>query len=402
LFGPPFHVHRGEALRHTGEISYEVAHQSTGRVCPSVLKSRAAWALLALFALSIPSLLLGCVPASRSASAQGERFAGQWLVEYKPGSEKVQLTLSFREERTDAKGGRHSNNWNTTNDIETDKLQGLTREQAFSTSGQNVRFQIRREAGTFNCEGWFKDGKGSGHFTFAPDAAFAAALRQRGVGSPDERQLFSLAQADVGLALLDELKSQGYELPSIEQLVRLGHHGVRLDYLKGLSSLGYRLGTIDSLVRMRDHGVGLDFIRQLREFGYRNLTAEELVRARDHGVSVVYIEELRAAGYATPPLEGLIRIRDHGVSTTFIRELRAEGFDSLPLEQLVRLKDHGVTVNFIKELKVLGYPQLSVEQLVRLRDHGVNAAFVRRAKSSMGDNPTVDELIQMKNRGTFE
>ena len=146
----------------------------------------AAWALAALFATA---LMLVCFPESGVvvAGAQ-ERFAGQWLVEYKPGSEKVQLTLSFREERTDAKGGTHTNSWNTTNDIEPAKLQGLTREQAFSPGGANVRFQLRREAGTFNCEGWFRNGKAPAIST-RPRRRFARAgpTRHR---QPDERQMF--------------------------------------------------------------------------------------------------------------------------------------------------------------------------------------------------------------------
>src|SRR4030095_844124 len=121
-----------------------------------------------------------------------------------------------------------------------------------------VRFDIRREAGTFACEGWFRQGSGSGHFTFVPDQGFASELSRRVVGSPASRQLFSLALADVGVALLDELSSQGYERPNVEQLVRMGDHGVRMEYVRGMGAAGYRLRTIEALVKMRDHGVGPD------------------------------------------------------------------------------------------------------------------------------------------------
>jgi hypothetical protein len=329
----------------------------------------------ALTTLALSALLLGCLAASPMAtvaSAQEQRFEGQWLVEYKTDEGKPVLTLRYRESRQDAGGGKHESSWDTSRSIESDKLSGLTREQAFSTSGTNVRFDVRRDAGTFACEGWFKQGSGSGHFTFIPNPGFAAELGRRGIGSPDARQLFSLARADVGLALLDELKTQGYERPTLEQLVRMGDHGVHFDYVRSMKEMGYSLRTIDALVRMRDHGVTPDFIRELRDFGYRDLSAEELLTARDHGVSSSFIRELQTAGYQAPPLEGLVRIRDHGVSADYITGLREEGYGSLTLEQLVHLRDHGVTLDFI-----------------------------RRAKSRGGNAPTVDELINMRDRGSY-
>ncbi|HWS89381.1 MAG TPA: hypothetical protein VN282_20575 [Pyrinomonadaceae bacterium] len=360
-------------------------------------------ARLAFLTCALAALALSAPPARRlgtEASAQAERFEGQWLVEYRTDEGKTSLTLNYREEKRSAAGRVYRNNWNQTHNVAPESLHGLTREQALSASGTNVRFELRRDAGTFVCEGWFKNGSGSGHFTFVPDPGFAAELGRRGVGTPDARQLFRLAMAEVGLALLDELRSAGYPQPSVEQLVRMGEHGVRADYVRGLKELGYRLGTIESLVRMRDHGVTLEYIGGLREAGFDRLPAETLVRTRDHGVTPSFIREIRAAGFDIPSLEGLIRVRDHGVTPEFIREMRREGYDSLTLEQLIRTRDHGVTVSFIRELRDLGYSHLPVEQLIRLRDHGVSPDFIRRVKSS-GNSPTVEELIRMKNRGSY-
>ena len=66
------------------------------------------------------------------------------------------------------------------------------------SSGTNVRFQLKRDAGTFNFEGWFKEGNGSGHFTFTPDHGFASQLTSQGIGSPTDEQLLSLAMSDTG------------------------------------------------------------------------------------------------------------------------------------------------------------------------------------------------------------
>ncbi|HEX6624370.1 MAG TPA: hypothetical protein VF064_11700 [Pyrinomonadaceae bacterium] len=364
--------------------------------------------------IAIATLALACVPASRTAvttaavTTAQERFEGQWLVEYRPDEQgRIQLTLNYQERREAKDGSKGSgySNWNSSFRIEPEKLEGLGREQVMSASGTNVRFQLRRDAGALECEGWFREGKGSGHYRFVPNPNFAAELRSRGInGDPTARQLFRMALADAGLALVDELKAQGYETPTFDQLIKMGDHGVRLDYVRGLKEYGYKLGSIDALVKMRDHGVTTSYIKEMRDFGFKNLTAEELVRARDPGVSASFINELEAAGYmnAADSLDGLIRLRDHGVSGSFIREVREEGYTQLPLEQLVRMKDHGVSTNFIKELKALGYANLTVDQLVRLKDHGVNARFISRVKTERGTNPSVEELIRLRNQGYDE
>ena len=383
----------------TGET--DMKWQNNRRAAESVVPLRVACALAAL-ALS-SALLAACVGtrAQAGAAAAQERFEGQWLVEYKTDEGKTSLTLRHKESRQGKDGGRHESDWNTTRNIEPDELRGLTREQVFSDNGTNVRFDLRRDAGTFACEGWFRRGSGSGHFTFVPDQGFAAELSRRGVGSPTDRQLFSLAMANAGLALLDELSAQGYERPTVEGLVRMGEHGVHADYVRGMGAAGYRLRTIEALVRMRDHGVGPDYVRELRGYGYQDLSAEELLRARDHGVTAGFIRELQGAGYKAPALEGLIRIRDHGVSAGYIKALRDEGYDSIALEELVRMRDHGVSAEFVSELKGLGYTRLSTDDLVRMRDHGVTADFIRRVISRRSGPPTIEELIDMKNRGSY-
>src|SRR5947207_9505979 len=139
-----------------------------------------------------------------------------------------------------------------------DRLQGLSGPQIMS-AGQQVQFQIVRDAGNFNCEGWFKEGKGSGHFTFAPNPGFSSELQKRGITSPNEQQQFSLALHDVSLAFIDELNAEGYDRPSVDQLVKMGQHGVSLEYLTEMKAMGYMVKSPDMLTRMVDHGVSARF-----------------------------------------------------------------------------------------------------------------------------------------------
>lgn len=344
--------------------------------------------------LGVLSLVWACYPVTDVIYSTQETTANQWLIEYRTGEEKVQLTMRYTHQR---EGGGYGYS-NTGFSISPDQLVGLTREQAMSSSGNVVKFQLKRDAGTFNFEGWFKDGNGSGHFTFSPNASFAAELNRQGYGTPTPKQQLSMAMQDVGFGLINELKAQGYDLSTVDQLVKMGNHGVKLEYVQGLKQLGYNVKSVDYLIKMRDHGVTLNFIRELAGLGYTGLAPEELIRTRDHGVTPAYINEFMAAGYGKLTLEEWVKLRDHGVSTKFVKELEGLGYSRLPIDELRRMRDHGVSAKFIEELKQLGFDKVPVDQLIRLRDHGVSARFIQQMKER-GQNLTLDEYIRARDRG---
>ena len=180
---------------------------------------------------------------ARQASGQQAR-SGEWIINPTREGNQYFLTLNYRTE------GRGNNM--ISGPIEPNRLQGLSGAQIMS-AGSHVQFQIVRDAGTFNCEGWFKDGKGSGHFVFSASSAFSAELQKRGISAPNEAQQLSLAMHDVSLVFIDELSAQGYDRPSIDQLVRMGQHGVSLEYVTEMKGLGYTVKSVDLLTRMVDH-----------------------------------------------------------------------------------------------------------------------------------------------------
>jgi hypothetical protein len=358
---------------------------------PIVLRSRKL-ALVGI--LGVLTLVLACYPATEvSYSNPQDSGSSQWLIEFRTGEEKVHLEMRYRRQRDT--GFSYSN---TGFMIAPDQLSGLTREQAMS-SGTTVKFQLKRDAGTFNFEGWFKEGNGSGHFTFSPNPGFAAELNRMGLGTPSPEQQHSLALHDIGFGLINELKAQGYEQPTLDQLVKMGEHGVRLDYVQGLKSLGYSVKYVEFLIKMRDHGVTVNFIRELGSLGYTGLSAEELIRTRDHGVTAKFINEFKAAGYNQQSLDDWITLRDHGVNMNYVSELDSLGYSRLPVDELRRMRDHGVTASFVRELKEAGYDKIPVEQLIRLRDHGVNAKFIQRMKEQGHKDLSLDEYVRLRDRG---
>jgi hypothetical protein len=352
------------------------------------------WVTFLILALLSSLLLTNAARAQEAYS--GQWLISQWLTNAKPQADKVHLKLRYRMGQN-KKDGDSDFNSSTAFHIPIARLNGLTPAQITSATGGQVRFQLVRDAGTLDCEGWFKDGQGAGHFVFTPNARFAAELKTRGYAAPTSEQQFMMAVHDVDLSLIEELRVQGFQQPTLSQLVRVGTHGVRLDYIKELHGLGYRLKSVDELIRMVDHGVSLRYIRNLAALGYDRLSVEELVRAADHGVSSEFIKNVQSAGYSVLRLEEFVRMADHGVSSKYMLALSELGYKQLPVEQLIRLVDHGVSSRYVRELKSLGYENVPVEQLIKLVDHGVSISFIEKARAA--GHKDLDQMIYLQNHG---
>jgi hypothetical protein len=299
---------------------------------PSRLVACGAFLTAALIACSASAN-----PPARTDPATPARpgaISGQWLIEPARRAGTMRLTLQRRE------GSRHQ--MSSSDDIPASQLRGLDWKQAQASPGAVFRFQIARDAGSFACEGWFRLGEGSGHFTFAPDPGFRSELRGLGYPGLSSDQIFSLAVHDVTRALIRELGRLGYQRIPYEQLIAMRIHGATPAYIRALAALGYRNIEVDQLIAMRIHGVSPEGIRELAALGYPRLDTEQLVAMRIHGVDPELVRELRAEGYRGVPAEKLVAMRIHGVSPDFIRRLRKRGYDKLSIDELISLKIHGV------------------------------------------------------------
>jgi hypothetical protein len=306
------------------------------------------------------ALVIGAVPLAAQRSP-----AGHFTIERASSDDRIQLTISDRDDGF--RSGR------TSFHVEPNALRGLSDSQLDNSYSGPIHFTLVRDAGTITFDGRAAGGEGSGNYSFAANAAYAAGLASRGYSRPDESQQFLLALHDVGYPVLDELKSQGYPTASIADLVRMGMHGVDVDYVHAMGALHYRFGSIPVLTRFRDHGVDADFV-----------------------------EELAKAGYASIPSEDLMTLKDHGVDGDFIGDLSHVGFAGLTVEELLRARDHGVTASFISGFKRAGYDRFTITDFVRLRDHGVTASFAKRMRERASSTPTADELTRAMDHGDGE
>lgn len=259
--------------------------------------------LLVCFALLIATAnsLSGLTAAQSGQSAA----TGEWLVATKANkSGEVHITFHRQSE----KGSLMM----TSIDVPLGELPGLTPKTESSTKVE-VNFNIVREAGTFACEGFFRQGKGAGLWMFTPNPSFVSAARSRGYGSLSEDDLLRAALNNLTIKFIEDLKSAGYERVEFAQLLRAAS---------------------------RD--ISPQFIREMQSAGYQNLSIEELVRARNHDINGEYVKEVRAMGFDKQPIETLIRLRNHKITGEFIRRAKANGFTDLSVQQLIRLRNQNI------------------------------------------------------------
>jgi hypothetical protein len=241
--------------------------------------------------------------AGHIARADTSGRTGTWSIDGRYSTREIQLSLTYR----DSHGSDEESNGVP---FDLSKFPGLN-AATFAASSADVRFKIVRDAGTFDCEGVFRNGLGSGVFTFVNSEAFAAALASRGLGAISDDDQFHLAMGGMTLATVDALRAQGVSGLSAHELVRLGDHGVDDRFIRDLAATGVKPGSVDDYVRLADHGVTPDFVAGLGRDGYHP-SVDDLVRLCDHGVTLDFIARLKSHGY-TPTVDDLIRLRDAGM-----------------------------------------------------------------------------------------
>ena len=289
---------------------------------------------LAIILLALSSLAVAAgFAASAPASIPQQVITGEWTAEF-PQENTGKFHLSLH--RSKPKGNMNMSG----DDFSLADFQGLTREQAFAPQ-TNVRFSLTREAGRFDLEGVFRQGKGAGHWTLTPSQAFINSMRERGFDNLTEEKLFASAMLNVKTKTVDDLKAAGYELTSIEDVFKV------------------------TIFRINP-----EFIRDMQALGYGRLDLEELVQARIFKITPEFSREVEAMGFGRQPMESLVQMRIFKITPDFLREMRAAGLEDLSIQDLVQLKIFKIDTDFIQQARASGKTDIEVADLVRLKIHG--------------------------------
>jgi hypothetical protein len=202
----------------------------------------------------LAAVLLIVGAAAPAAASPNE---GTWTLTDRDG-ERMQLMLHWG-----------TSNWGRS--IDAAELRGLTAQQIGAATSTPVAFRLEREAGVFEMEGAFREGRGAGHFRFVPDRGFGARLRGLGVQGADQvtdQQLMQLAIAGASAAEVRELAGLGLTPLTLRELIQLSIHGVTPEYVRSLRELGIEgTNTVSGVVQMRIHRVTPEYVRSVEGTG---------------------------------------------------------------------------------------------------------------------------------------
>ena len=234
----------------------------------------------------------------------------------------------------------------------------LTPSQIYATAMTPVRFEMRREAGTISYEGTFRNGKGAGQFTFAPDRSYIDKIRGLGL-------TFELSDRHPRRATRTEE----------DDLFTCALHDVSTAYIRSMQAIGYKT-TFAKYLTMRIFNITPEYVREMESVGFK-LDSDDIVTSKIHGVTPKFVREMRAAGFTKQDFDDFVAFRIHGVTQEFIGQLHQLGYDNVPADDLVAMRIHGVTPDFIRELRAAGYEHVPVQKLVEMRIHGLDARYLK-------------------------
>ena len=334
--------------------------QTRRRILATILLS---FSIFFALGVAVSSSTMPSAPRIMNKPAQ-ETQSGTWTAEIKSGKAENEIQFTFNRRTS----GGHSSM--SGNGFSLDEFQGLSRSQIVATANTPVSFRLTREAGTIECEGSFRDGKGAGSWRLIPSQSFRSAMSSRGYTDLTDEQMFTSVMVNVTSKFVDDFKSIGFDQPTYK------------DVIKG-----------------RIFKVTPQFAAEMKSLGFADLELEELVKARIFKVDAEFVRQVQAMGIDKQSLEGLVKLRIFKITPEFISEMKSVSFDNLTAEELVKLRIFKISPAFVNSLKAEGLSQISVEDTVKLKIHHVDEDFIRRAKASGYTDLSVEELVRLSIRG---
>ena len=254
----------------------------------------------------------------------------------------------------------------TGKNIALNELQNLS-PQTIASGGPNVNFRIVREAGTFEFEGLFKDGRGVGFWTLTPNQSFVSAMRNRGYDNLTENDLMSAVLSNLTAKFIEDLKSVGYGSLEFGKLLRAGSRNVTPDFIRDVQSAGFGNLTIDQIISAKTHNINSDFVKQVKAMGFGQQSLESLIKMRKDSIDAEFVSQMRSAGFENLSIEQLIKLRNNKITTEFVNDIKAEGYSKISAEEAIRLKSNKVDRDFIRLVKANRMSHVPLEQIIKLR-----------------------------------
>jgi beta-lactamase regulating signal transducer with metallopeptidase domain len=310
--------------------------------------SRRPWAagLLALALLPAGAAVqLSCSGATAHHDGAASQPARTWTAERQ--GDHLRLTLDSRTS--------FWRRWTFVDDFPLSQLSGLT-------PGTDIRFELRRSAGTVRLQGKYDGRRGEGTFTLAADPALAEEIG----AAPSDLRLLELAVYDIPASYVHEMRALGYGRPSPSQGPASLHDYVRWHF-QALAGTLDRSSSVQRLEELHSHGVTPEFARAIQASGYRDVSFSDLVTLRDHGIDPAYVQGLSATGYALRFPFRVVEFHEHGITPEWLRGVVEAGYKNAAPDQLIAMHEHGIDA---ESLRKTGNQRLSPEELISLQARG--------------------------------
>ena len=264
-------------------------------------------------------------------------LTGTWTANTRDEKDgKINLNLELRRNGN----GRHQ----VGQTYDYSDLQGLS-----ANPNGRVSFRLVREAGTIQCDGEFVNGRGSGTFTFAPNAGFVDAMRSRG---------FDFTKAN---------GKRGDEVSVVnERLFTAATVGVTTALADDLLAANFGQLDVDDLFKAAIFKIDGKFMSEMKSTGFPNLGMEDLVKARIFKIDADYVRQVNEMGFDNKDFEGLVKFRIFKVTPEFLADLKNEGFTNLSPEEVVKFRIFNIDTDFIRRAKAED-PNVTVEQMVQMK-----------------------------------
>ncbi|MBV9613808.1 MAG: hypothetical protein JO091_15140 [Acidobacteriaceae bacterium] len=234
------------------------------------------------------------------ASAQTDH--GQWTLGPSETPGKIRFSIES------ARDGHHS--FSNSSDWSAADFDGLD----LATPGKHdVHFTIPRDAGTFDAEGFARDGEAAGLYTFRPNAQYVRDMAALGFPGIEEENQMAFALHDVSLAYAREMKSLAIQGLDTRKLLPCRIFHIDAAFVRELQSVGITVAGVDKLIAFRIHHVSPEYVKELARLGYPHPDADQLIALRIHQVTPEYIEKIRSHGMQNLTLDQLIKLRIHGL-----------------------------------------------------------------------------------------
>jgi beta-lactamase regulating signal transducer with metallopeptidase domain len=313
--------------------------------------SRRPWAagLLALALLPAGAVVQTACSGSTARQAMhgaDSQPARTWKAERQ--GDRLRLTLDSRTS--------FWRRWTSVDEYPLSQLAGLTR-------GTDVRFELRRSAGTIHLRGAYDGRRGQGTFTFAADPALAEEIG----AAPSDVRLLELAVYDIPASYVREMRALGYGRPA-QRHGRPGIHDYVRWHFQALAGTLERSASLQQLEELRVQGITPEFVRAIQESGYRDISSSDLMELRIHGVDAVWVRAVSASGYPRPLPFQLVELHGHGISPEWLRGVVQAGYGSATTDQLLAMHEHGIDGDSIR--RAGGAGRLTPEDLVSLQARG--------------------------------